>query len=62
MTIYAREAVPYLWLVDPDLRTLEVYRLQADGHWLLIATLKEDDAVQQPPFEAISFSLGVLWR
>lgn len=61
MPIYAREGIPHLWLVDPDARTLEVYRLQEDGHWLLLQTLKEDDAVRQPPFEAVSFSLGVLW-
>jgi len=61
MSIYAREGVPHLWLVDPDARTLEVYRLQDDGHWLLLATLKEDDPVKQPPFDAITFALGSLW-
>ena len=61
MSIYARERVPHLWLVDPDARTLEVYRLQDDGHWLLLATLKEDDPVKQPPFDAITFALGSLW-
>jgi Uma2 family endonuclease len=61
MPIYAREGIPHLWLVDPDARTLEVYHCQPDGHWLLLATLKEDDAVQQPPFEAVSFSLAMLW-
>lgn len=61
MPIYAREKVGHLWLVDPDARTLEVYRLQDDGHWLLLTTLQEDEAVQQPPFEAVSFPLGRLW-
>jgi Uma2 family endonuclease len=61
MPIYAHLDIPHLWLVDPDARTLEVYRLQDDGHWLLLATLKEDDAVRQPPFEAVSFSLAMLW-
>ncbi|MEA3278788.1 MAG: Uma2 family endonuclease [Pseudomonadota bacterium] len=61
MPIYAREGVGHLWLVDPDARTLEAYQLQVDGHWLLLATLKEDDAVRQPPFEAVSFPLGNLW-
>ncbi len=61
MPIYAREKIGHLWLVDPDLRTLEVYRLQDEGHWLFLATLKEDDPVQQPPFEAVSFPLGRLW-
>ena len=61
MPFYAREGVPHLWLVDPDARTLEVYNLQNDGHWVLFNTLKEDDPVSQPPFEAVSFSLGSLW-
>ena len=61
MPIYAREGVAHLWLVDPDARTLEIYRLQDDGHWLLLNTLKDDDPVQQPPFEAVGFSLGSLW-
>ncbi len=60
MPIYAREGVAHLWLVDPDARTLEVYRLE-EGHWLLLATLQEQDPVQQPPFEALSFPLGSLW-
>lgn len=59
--IYAREGVAHLWLVDPDARTLEVYRLQEDGRWLLLATLKDDDPVSQPPFDAITFPLGSLW-
>jgi hypothetical protein len=61
MPIYARDGVPHLWLIDPDARTLEVYHLQDNGHWLLLETLKEEDSVRQPPFEAISFSLGSLW-
>jgi Uma2 family endonuclease len=61
MPIYAREGIKHLWLVDPDLRTLEVYELNADSHWTLISTLKDDDPVSQPPFDAIEFSLGVLW-
>ncbi len=61
MPIYAREGVGHLWLVDPDLRTLEIYRLDDNGHWLLLATLKDDDPVRQPPFDAIEFPLDNLW-
>jgi Uma2 family endonuclease len=61
MPVYAREGIPHLWLVDPDLKTLEVYELNADQHWTLLTTPKEDDPVQQPPFDAIEFSLGSLW-
>ena len=60
MLIYVRADVGSLWLVDPDLRTLEVYQLQA-GHWTLLATPKDDEPVSQPPFDTIEFSLGVLW-
>jgi len=61
MPVYAREGVAHLWLVDPDARTLEVYRLQDEARWLLLCTLKEDDEVRQPPFDAVAFSLGSLW-
>ncbi len=61
MPIYSREGIGHLWLVDPDAHTLEVYRLQDDGHWLLLTTLEEDDPVRQPPFEAVSFPLNSLW-
>ncbi len=60
MGIYAREQVPFLWLVDPDARTLEVYRLEG-RHWLLLTTLKENDPVRQPPFDATEFPLDRLW-
>lgn len=60
LPIYARWGVKNVWLVDPDLRTLEAFE-NVDGRWLLAATLKDDDAVSLPPFDAISFSLGGLW-
>ncbi len=58
--IYAREGVLHLWFVDPLARGLEAFELR-DGQWLLIASLKDDDAVSVPPFDAITFSLGDLW-
>lgn len=61
MPLYAREGIPHLWLVDPDVRMLEVYRLEGDRRWLLLATLKDDDPVSQPPFDAITFPLDSLW-
>lgn len=59
LPIYACWGVAHVWLVDPDLRTLEAYANQA-GRWVLLTTLK-DDPVSQPPFDAISFSLDRLW-
>jgi Uma2 family endonuclease len=61
MPIYAGLGIPHLWLVDPDARTLEVYSLAPQARWLLLATLQGDDPVSQPPFDALSFSLNMLW-
>ena len=60
MPIYASQGVSHLWIIDPEVQLLEVYILQ-DGHWLLLETLKDDDEVRQPPFDAIAFSLAGLW-
>jgi Uma2 family endonuclease len=60
MPLYAREGVGHLWLIDPDLRTLEAYERQG-GRWTLLATLEQDNPVSLPPFDAIEFPLSVLW-
>ena len=60
LPIYAHYGFAHVWLVDPVVRTLEAYALQQGG-WLLLATLKDDDAVSLPPFDAVSFSLADLW-
>ena len=59
--VYARERVAHLWLVDPTDRTLEVFELR-DGQWVLIATATDDDLISIRPFDAITSSLGDLWR
>ena len=59
--IYAREGIPYLWLIDPLQRTLEAFQLQ-DDQWAAIATLRDDAPVSLPPFtEAAPFPLSALW-
>ncbi|WP_367026057.1 Uma2 family endonuclease [Methylococcus sp. ANG] len=60
MPIYAGQAVQWLWLVEPDLHTLEVFRLH-DGHWLLEGAWQEADEVRAPPFAELAFSLADLW-
>ncbi len=60
LPLYARHTVAHAWLVDPLARTLEAYQWREEG-WLLIATLKNDDPVSIPPFDAITFSLADLW-
>ena len=58
--VYARVGVRHLWLIDPIDRTLEAFELH-QARWLLIATLRDDDPVAIPPFDAVTFNLGDLW-
>jgi len=60
MPIYARAGVPYLWLIDPSPRTLEVYRLEG-GRWVVAATHGGSIAVRAEPFDAIEIDLRRLW-
>ena len=60
MPIYAAEGVAWLWLVDPDQRTLEVFRLH-EGHWVMEHAWQEAEDVTAPPFVELTFSLADLW-
>jgi len=60
MPIYAAQGVEWLWLVEPLLRTLEVFRLH-EGHWLLEAAWQENDEVRAPPFADIVIPLEGWW-
>jgi len=60
LPLYAREGVGHCWLIDPELRTLEVFE-NRDGKWLLLTALENDAEVSQPPFDATSFPLAGLW-
>ncbi|MDG4607200.1 MAG: Uma2 family endonuclease [Candidatus Contendobacter sp.] len=61
MPIYAAQGVPFLWLIDPALRTLEVFAL-CEGRWLLEHIYQDDEEVRAVPFDAIAFVLAGLWR
>lgn len=60
LPVYAIKKVPHVWLVDPDARTLEVLRLQADGY-LVASVHGGDQVVRTEPFEAVELDLLVLW-
>jgi Uma2 family endonuclease len=59
--IYRREGVGHLWLCDPRIRTLEVYRLEG-GRWTELDTFEGDTKVRAEPFDAIELDLGRVWR
>jgi Uma2 family endonuclease len=60
MPIYAEHGVPYLWLIDPNAKTLDVFRLES-GKWLLLASHIENDEVCCEPFQEVRIDLGDLW-
>jgi Uma2 family endonuclease len=60
LTIYARESVVHVWLVDPLARTLEVLRLESQ-RWVIAATWAGYDVLRAEPFAAIELDLALLW-
>ena len=60
LPVYAREAVPNVWLIDPVAEVLEVYRLE-QSRYALVLTAGGDDAVRAEPFDAIELVLSSLW-
>jgi Uma2 family endonuclease len=59
--IYRREGVSHLWLCDPRIKTLEVYRLEG-GRWTELDTFEGDAKVRAEPFDAIEIDLARIWR
>lgn len=60
LRIYARESVPYAWLLNPTLQTLEVLRLE-DGRWVVVGTHAGDETVRAEPFSDVPIELSRLW-
>jgi len=59
LQLYVRSAVPYSWIVDPERRRIEVYRLVAgvyDGPETF-----DDDLVDVPPFDGLRLNPTSLW-
>jgi hypothetical protein len=61
MLAYAQAGVEHVWLVDPDLQSLEVYRHE-DGAWSLLGVHEGTQRVRAEPFEAMELELGLLWQ
>jgi Uma2 family endonuclease len=60
MPTYGRHNVPYLWLVDPAARTLDVFRLES-GKWVVAGCFADDDKVRVEPFQEVEIDLASLW-
>lgn len=60
MPIYADNRVPYLWLINPMDKTLDVFK-RVSGGWLLLSTFAENDTARAEPFQEIEIDLGEFW-
>ena len=58
--LYAAHGVQHLWLLNPAVPALEVYRLLPDG-WLRVAVHDAMDRVRAEPFDALELDLSLLW-
>ncbi|HEV8586889.1 MAG TPA: Uma2 family endonuclease [Methylomirabilota bacterium] len=54
--LYRRHGVPWLWLVDPEQRTIEVYR---DDERVMVASGAEP--ADLPPFEQLGLVVDSIW-
>jgi Uma2 family endonuclease len=59
-SLYARNAVPHYWLIDPDTRVLEALSLR-DGVRLESGVYDDESSARIPPFEAIELEVGRLF-
>ena len=60
LPLYARHEVEYAWIVDTNLRTVEVFRLK-DGQWMLSSVHGGNEPARIEPFEAVEFPMARLW-
>lgn len=57
---YARAGVAHYWIVDPQARTIEAYRLSG-GRYRLAGRGAGDEIVRLPPFPDLNIPLAELW-
>ncbi|MCK8601862.1 Uma2 family endonuclease [Desulfoferrobacter suflitae] len=60
MPIYAQHHVLHAWLIDPIVKTLELFRLES-GRWVLLGVYAQSARVHAEPFPEIELDLGLLW-
>jgi Uma2 family endonuclease len=61
MPLYVEHGVDHLWIIDPVMKTLEVYRREG-GLWIVCSSHGADDVASPESFDAVPFELGALWR
>ena len=57
---YHEAGIPHYWILDPDTRSLAVYRDSADGY-INVLVAHAGETVRAEPFEAIEIRVGLLF-
>jgi Uma2 family endonuclease len=60
LPLYASTGVAHVWLLDPELRTIEIYE-SIDGRPTLVAAARDEDTLTLAPF-GVEASLAPWWR
>ena len=60
LRLYASHGVPWYWIVDPDARVVEVYRLEA-GSYALARRIAGDEPLGAEPFPDLALAPAALW-
>ncbi len=60
MRLFARHEVPYFWIIDPALATLEVFKLES-GRWVLLDAFTRNEKTRAEPFQDVEIDLSNLW-
>jgi Uma2 family endonuclease len=58
--VYGREGIPHCWIVDPLVKTLEVFRLEK-GNWTAVVAHAGNARVKAEPFAAAELDLSRWW-
>jgi Uma2 family endonuclease len=61
LPMFASYGTKHAWLVDPNARHLEVYRLDG-GRLREVARFDAEALVNAEPFDAVTLELGALWE
>ncbi len=60
LQLYAQRGVAHYWIVDPEERTIEAYKLSR-GKYQPCGAGRGEQIVRLPPFEGLAISLKRLW-